>query len=294
MKVLIVDDDADLLQELSYSLDDLDAQSHACLSGEEALQELQQNAADYGLVLTDVRMPGLSGLELLQKCRDVTDMPPVAIMSGHADIEMTIQALRLRAMDFLVKPFGVSALRELVQRARALSHSRPGFERNRLPLRQQRWSLELDTRVDAIPAICAQVMTVLQPSLPADERDSVRLALTEAINNAVVHGNLGLGSELKESGDWEGFEQELKRRQADPALSARCLHIVVDIEPNQLQVVIEDEGEGFDAETLADPTDPAALLNCSGRGVMLMRFAMDDIAWNTKGNQLTMRKRLPA
>lgn len=293
MKVLIVDDDHDLLQELGYSLDDLGHQSQSCLSGEQALSLLKTQAAEFGLVLSDVRMPGMSGLELLQRCRGLKDMPPVAIMSGHADMDMTIQALRLRAMDFLVKPFGVAALRELVQRAHALAHSQPDFARSRLPIERERWSMEMRTQTSAVPAICAQIMSVLQARLPSVERDSVRLALAEALNNAMVHGNLALGSELKEAGDWEGFEAELERRQQDPAYGERKIFVEVDAGLDGLTIAIEDQGKGFDPASLPDPTDPAALLNNSGRGVMLMRFAMDEVRWNARGNRVEMRKQLP-
>jgi two-component system OmpR family response regulator len=87
----------------------------SCLSGERALELVQQERFD--LVLADIKMPGVSGLDLLGRIRDRGHDTKVIIMTAYASTESAIQALRNRASDYLVKPFSLPDLRRCVHEA---------------------------------------------------------------------------------------------------------------------------------------------------------------------------------
>lgn len=119
--------------------------------------------------------------------------------------------------------------------------------------------------------------------------DRLVIALTEAINNGIVHGNLGLDSALKEDGG-EAFRRAIEARSADPSYTGRLLDIRVDREAHACTWVITDEGSGFDVEKALkrlESDDPQVILS-SGRGISIMRAFVDDIRWADDGRQVRL------
>ena len=99
-----------------------------------------------------------------------------------------------------------------------------------------------------------------------DATDQVNLAVIEAGTNAIKHGNR---------------EEPRKRAYFD-----FMMH------PEELVVIVRDEGEGFDAQTTEDPLNPENLLNSSGRGLFLMEACMDSVDFSQNGTVVTMTKKL--
>jgi anti-sigma regulatory factor (Ser/Thr protein kinase) len=129
----------------------------------------------------------------------------------------------------------------------------------------------------------------------ATGRIRVGIALEEALLNALYHGNLEISSELlRESranlvtGDQPSLIDQ--RRQTSP-YRERKIQVDVRISPQEARFTIRDEGPGFDPALVPDCTDPANLERDSGRGLLLMRTFMDEVAFNDRGNQVTMVKR---
>ena len=127
-----------------------------------------------------------------------------------------------------------------------------------------------------------------------DETNSVRVcvALEEALRNALHHGNLELDSSLREDNGVLYNNLFDERRQSEPFSKWR-IFVDVDIDHDQGRFVIRDEGPGFNPNDLPDPTDPANLEKATGRGLLLMRTFMDEVAFNDTGNEVTMIKRCP-
>ena len=114
-RILIVDDDSetcvligDILAVEGYSI-------RTCVGGEQALDLLQQEAFD--LVLADIQMPQVSGVDLLQHIRETSRGTKVILMTAYASIDTAIQAVRHDASDYLVKPFSLRELRRRVREA---------------------------------------------------------------------------------------------------------------------------------------------------------------------------------
>lgn len=115
------------------------------------------------------------------------------------------------------------------------------------------------------------------------------IALHEAIANAVIHGNLEIGSELKEQGD-SAFAETLAHRSTIPALTSRKVEIVVDFDGDVCRWIITDEGKGFDIEaTLARclSDDPEILL-ASGRGILMMKSLLDGVHYERGGRRVIL------
>ncbi|MGI4822854.1 MAG: response regulator [Janthinobacterium lividum] len=117
MTVLVVDDEADVQtlfeQRFRRELRGGELQLAFCHSGDEALAYLAEHAAQTQLVLSDINMPGMSGLELLLHIRSKFNTPPAVMMiTAYGDDQTRQQALSLGANDLLTKPVDFSALKE--------------------------------------------------------------------------------------------------------------------------------------------------------------------------------------
>jgi DNA-binding response OmpR family regulator len=137
-RVLVVDDEADtraliwdILKQEGYDV-------LLCSSGEHALRYLEPGRFD--LVLADIKMPGMSGLELLNRVRQVEPDVRVILMTAYASVETAVQAVRGQAFDYLIKPFDLGYFRQRVERA-VLGRSLPDVMRYKdLTIdRQARW-----------------------------------------------------------------------------------------------------------------------------------------------------------
>lgn len=113
-KVLVVDDD----ETIRDTLYELLSESYACQTAETAEKAVARLEADsYDVVLTDISMPGLSGLELLGHVRQNYPTTPVIIISGIGDQEHAQGLIRIGAFDFLLKPFSLEVVEKSVKRA---------------------------------------------------------------------------------------------------------------------------------------------------------------------------------
>jgi DNA-binding NtrC family response regulator len=115
MKIAIVDDEKDMRQSISQwlALSGFDTETYA--SAEDALRGV---GTDYpGIVVSDVKMPGMDGMQFLKKLKIVDNGLPVIMITGHGDVPMAVEAMRVGAFDFLEKPFNPDRMTELAKRA---------------------------------------------------------------------------------------------------------------------------------------------------------------------------------
>jgi DNA-binding NtrC family response regulator len=113
--ILIVDDDPEILSLLPEFLVDLPVQCHTVTSGQGALNMMKERRFD--IVISDIKMPEMDGLALLQKLQGQGFTGPVVLMTGIVDINMMYLAWKLGAFDFLDKPIDIEKLLTIVSRA---------------------------------------------------------------------------------------------------------------------------------------------------------------------------------
>lgn len=121
------------------------------------------------------------------------------------------------------------------------------------------------------------------------------LALHEALTNAVVHGNLGVASELKERDD-DSFARTLAERAADPAFNQRMVDVLVDYDGERCRWTITDQGDGFDVKKVfaqLESDDPELLL-ASGRGILIMRSFLDEVKYEAGGRRVILTLNRPS
>ena len=115
MKIAIVDDEKDMRQSISQWLALSGYDTEAFGSAEEALGAL---GTDYpGIVISDIKMPGMDGIQFLKKLMGADSALPVIMITGHGDVPMAVEAMRIGAFDFLEKPFNPDRMSELAKKA---------------------------------------------------------------------------------------------------------------------------------------------------------------------------------
>ena len=114
-KLLLVDDEAGIRKVLSLSLSDNGYQVFTAENGEQALEIFQREAPP--IVLTDIKMPGMDGIELLQKIKHQNPDTEVIMITGHGDMDLAIKSLKYQAIDFVTKPINDDVLEIALNRA---------------------------------------------------------------------------------------------------------------------------------------------------------------------------------
>lgn len=185
-RILIVDDE----REITEILADLLSSEHNCQtadSAEDALERLTEK--EFQLVISDITMPGMSGLEMLPRVKSVSPNTVVVMISGMQTVESAIDALRLGAFDYLMKPFDLRQVEAVVKRAlehHGLIVAKQRYENHLEELVEQR-TAELDRALNSLEDAYRSTLRALTAAL--ETRDSE----THGHSERVVTYSLRLG-----------------------------------------------------------------------------------------------------
>jgi CheY-like chemotaxis protein len=120
--VLIVDDEKNIRLTLSRSLEVLGVETDSAEDGKEALAKLREK--EFGLILLDLRMPGVDGMEVLRQVRESRPDIRIIILTAYGTIDLAVEAMKLGAVDFVQKPFVPEQIRERVARVLSMGKIR--------------------------------------------------------------------------------------------------------------------------------------------------------------------------
>jgi len=263
-------------------------------SGREALAGIAHQLPD--VVLTDLVMPGMDGLELIAQIRERHPHLPVVLMTAYGNESVAVDALQQGAASYVPKAKQAERLMETI--ARVLRRARSAQRRR--DLMQSATGLictfELDSDLELVPPLVDLAQEVLLGTGLTDAHEAMRVgvALEESLLNAMLHGSLGITTaELDEArGGRLGIDPirlVALRRQAAQQDSRIIVHVQIDRE--SARFVIRDPGPGFDARTIMQ-TEMASRFECgAGRGLMLVEAFMDGVYFNQAGNEVTLVKK---
>ena len=263
-------------------------------NGREALERINSDSPD--LVVTDLIMPEMNGVELLANVNRLHPLVPVVLMTAIDSEQMAEDAARWGARAYVPKtalarllPGIVSELLTLAQEKREVSRLLHSITESDTTFVLKDNDTSLITHLLDYAAGCLRNSGVCEEG----NEDLICLALEEALRNAVHHGNLELSSELRELDD-DAFQELMERRRREPPYCDRKVYVRISVSPEGVTFVVRDDGNGFDPSSVPDPTSPEGLEAVSGRGLLLMQSLMDEVTFNEKGNEVTLIKRPPA
>ena len=289
--ILAVDDSA-VDRRLVGGLLENEADFHVeyAAHGVEALEKLDRDVPD--LVVTDLMMPRMNGLELVTAIRRQHPLVPVILMTSKGSEEIAVEALQRGAASYVPKRSLAERLLDTIHKVLAVS----GGERRRSRLigciARSEYTFVLENDCDLFRPLVTYLQENITNMDVCDDPECTRVgvALEEALTNALYHGNLDVGSELRGEDD-QAYYALIEKRLQEPAYRDRRIRVDATLSRDRATFVVRDEGLGFDPSTLPDPTDPANIEKACGRGVLLMRTFMDDVIYNDVGNVVTLTKR---
>lgn len=176
-KILLVDDDKNLLRVVSYHIRELGFEVTPVDSAELALERISEETFD--LAITDLRMPGIDGLELLKRIRGSDPEIPVIVLTAYGTIDKAVEAVKAGAFDFLSKPFEKAEVEHAIGKALQLAHL---LEENRRLARAVEEKFEFKGIVGSSKSF-REVITLAS-----------QLSLVDT--TALIHGESGTGKEL--------------------------------------------------------------------------------------------------
>lgn len=289
-KILVVDDSP---LDLHYARRCAEAAGAEVVGAKDGLHAMRLiGTALPDAVLTDLQMPDMDGLELVRQMKDHHPSIPVILMTAHGSEEVAVEALKAGAAYYVPKKNLRRDLEWALDHVMAAAEAAKQREQIRSFLKRCENEYVIGYEPNAPRAVISHLQDSLLQMDLCDEVGQLQVAtaLTEAITNAIDHGNLELKSGLRER-DGVAYRKLGEQRAKEPPYRDRRVYVTARFDENAAVYVVRDEGAGFDPNTLPDPTVPENLLKPSGRGVLLIRTFMDEVHFNDKGNEITMIKR---
>jgi len=273
-RILLVDDDAGVLQLLSTALRN-EGQIEMATTAEQALDCLKH--VSYDVILTDLKMPGMGGLELLRRVQEIRPDARVIVMTGESEPDWVAASLRHQAFSYLTKPFNINTLRDAVHQACNCAN---GNDDIRVLSAKPTWiALSLRCRLEIADRIL-NFLRAMDMDLSHDDQDHIATAFRELLINAIEHGG-----------------------HSDPEQRVDLTYVRTT---GAIIYYLHDPGEGFSMEQIPhaaisnNPDDPVAHteirdqlgIRPGGFGLLMTRNLADELIYSEKGNEVMLVKYL--
>jgi serine/threonine-protein kinase RsbW len=258
-KFLIVDDYDDLRTALADSFRKNGNIIETTDNRDDAIKMMK--AEGFDVIITD-----LDGDELVLEGEEIAGNAPECFTEEiEEETRSHIKAFKVCIPKYKTPKFSDDEVKECVETI--LKYKSIHIDRDKdIKNRHEKIEFEIPSVISLMHSILEYLTTRVEKlGVVNPEKSNLFVALDEAFVNAVKHGNK--------------FD------------ARKNIRIVADITPKEARFTIEDEGEGFDVSSIPDPTDVENLFKTSGRGVMFMYNIMDEVAYNEKGNRITMVKK---
>jgi len=263
--------------------------------GVEALARMKNLAPD--LIVTDLTMPTMDGLELVRSLRVHHPEVPVILMTAYGSEALAVEALAQGAASYVPKSSLAAKLADTVEGVLGLARASQSREQLMRCLVRTEFSFALEND----PAMIDPLVDLVQQMIAGMKftdfagRLQISVAVKEALLNALFHGNLQITQqEIEAVSDHLLEENEtslVEQRRAQAPYNERKLFVDVKITGEEARFVIRDQGPGFDVHAVSGVNDQGNPELERGRGLSLMRTFMDQVVFNEAGSEVTLIKR---
>lgn len=293
MRVLVVEDDEATRLFIASAIRGRGHETRSAGDGALGLAAFEEFRPD--IVFTDIKMPEMDGIEMLQKIREIVPEALVVIISTLDSPEYTLRALQLKANDYLVKPIFEKRMHLLLDKYVNILADRAKVRATPAEASLRELEMEIPNHINEIGMTIARLMLETKP-VPVNDMLGIHLGLVEILTNSIEHGNLEIGFREKSKaisrGD-DGWLKLVEERASLPPYRDRKVKIRFTMGEDRCEWLVTDEGPGFDWTKIPDQKDARNLLNeTHGRGIMLARLQFDEIEYLGCGNSVRLVKYL--
>jgi YesN/AraC family two-component response regulator len=289
--ILVIDDEKSIRDMLKVGLTQYGYSYYEAPDGKTGIEVFKKVKPD--LVLTDVKMPEMSGIELTKEIKGIEHNADVVIMTGYGSEELVIDALRSGASNYVKKPISLNELFNILDSLILKRERRKKSEVIKDVVFYEKKSLIINNDITRIWGVINQILFNIPETMPESTIEGIRLGLYEIILNAIEHGNLGISYEEKSQALQDNTYLKLLASRSNEQ-SRRDKRVFIDCtsDRNDLKIEVRDEGEGFNYKEFANMDDPDRMLKAHGRGIFLASLYLDRMEYREPGNKVILSKRL--
>ena len=288
MKVLVVEDDYSSRELLKICIEKEGYQCKTADDGVEGFNIFKQYNPD--VIISDVRMPHMNGMELLEAIRKISKDVIIVFITGHGNEELALQALQLGANNYLKKPIDITEIKSIINRYFDVIKSK-AIETNIVDLITLReMEIEIDSDMNLVQSLANYLSEKTGNYFDSKERMRIELGLNELLINAIEHGNWDISFEEKNAALLENRIGELYNlKRNDPSNSNKKVLVQFRQSETFCEWIITDDGKGFNWKMIPNSAD-SQLSTMKGRGILLSRLQFDELEYIGKGNMVRIKK----
>lgn len=294
-KVLLVEDSATQAVEIRMLLEEAHHDVLHVGDGRQALEALAANPIE--IVVTDLQMPVMNGLELVEAMQVDFEHIPSVLVTAQGSEELASKALRRGAAGYVPKLHLQSLLNDTIVDVLGVVRTDASFSKLIATLQKNVFVFDMPNDASLISPCVGLLIQVASGMQLLSSRDLVRVgvAVEHAIINAMYRGNLALGRSVTPPHRaivYDGATTPLiESRKADPAYKDRRVHVEAIAGKDEIRVTVRDQGKGFDISKVPVDGQTQPMDHQSGQGLVLMQAFSDQLIFNPTGNEVTLIKR---
>ena len=295
-RILVVDDSIAIVNSLCTILQMSGYEVESAYNGSEALRKIHSN--DYDLVICDIEMPGVSGLDFLEKVRRDYDRElDVILMTGFLDHDYFIEAIRLGASDFIRKPVDSKQIIRSIQSLSDRRKSRNDYSEFYGHLDEAAFNFYFNPKHFSKFAISKVFNSFLRQNFRVNPMvmNGLLICVDEMVYNAYIHGTLEL-SVNERLLDHTALQELIATRLQVPEIAKKRMRLAFTInhQLQTIQISVEDDGRGFDYQSWLAKVgkEPQLNLDEHGRGISMLYHLADTLEYTKGGRCVTISKKI--
>ena len=289
--ILLVDDAAVDRRIVLGILRDQDVEIIETTNGREALEHCKETQPD--LVLTDLQMPEVGGLELTSQLSLQYPNLPIVLMTAHGSEDIAAQALSCGATSYVPKAQLNRLLLDTVRPILKLLETQTDYRRLMECSTRNALDFEIAGDLTLVPPLVDLVQKIADGMGVCKHLSRIRfgIAVEHALKNAILHGIYQIHEIPHQNPSEEEIATFVTRRSTQAPYRDRKVYIDVKVTADEAFVKVRDDGNGFDTSLIPEPRSAKAMEPNVGRGLVLMQTFVDQMTFNEAGNEVALLKK---
>jgi CheY-like chemotaxis protein len=292
--VLLVEDSPTQAMHIQLLLEQCEYQVILAENGIEALAALKDHDPD--LVVSDLEMPELGGLGLIERMQ--MDFPgiPAILITALGSEDLAVEALRQGAAAYVPKSRLEGLLEQTISNVLGVMRTDRSFAQLIGCMLKNDYEFELPNDACLVSPVANFIIQVTSGMdlFPSMENVRLAIAIEQALNNAMFRGNLELSNEEyspAEDNEFDGVDPEIvvERRSREP-FASRKVRLTACVSRAGVEIKVRDQGNGFDTSIVPSSKHESTIDIERSRGLLMMVTHMDEVRFNERGNEVTMLK----